>query len=517
MNAVNSTTNFAPRDWQHKFMQQAVKLALRGVNDFLLSATPGSGKTLAGLYLLHQLMALKNVAIQKAIIVCPSTELLDQWVKKSATFGLNFMTSNNRKFDLSTGSLLDDVHGFATTYAYLAAGNNADSVADYLKRHGVTMAIADEIHHAGIDSRGENHPAWGQAVAYALDSCRFRLALSGTPFRKEGNIPFVSYEVDLDGVEKASPDYSYTYKQALSDGVCRTVSFEKVDGTISWSTGGKQFKEDLSVDFTQIKIGGGFKGKKDELKSKQWAAARRVDGAYWHTMFTKANDRLKSIRQRGGYHARAGGLVICANKKEADEKAQSIKEITGVYPEVVYGELNDASERIDRFREGSAPWLVSVLMISEGVDIPRLRVGVYMSDRLNAELFFRQIVGRFVRIEDQQNGMNEEGAAVFIPDIPQLRQYALEIEKERDDISSAAKAHLKLTSPAMVRKINDDDGAVESSAEMTGAIHSGHDFSQETIDRVENIRHLLPASYRHRHPAEIALAIQVTKLIGGGV
>ena len=35
-------------------------------------------------------------------------------------------------------------------------------------------------------------------------------------------------------------------------------------------------------------------------------------------------------------------------------------------------------------------------MVSEGVDVPRLRVGVYATTA-RTELFFRQVVGRFVR------------------------------------------------------------------------------------------------------------------------
>ena len=49
-----------------------------------------------------------------------------------------------------------------------------------------------------------------------------------------------------------------------------------------------------------------------------------------------------------------------------------------------------------RFAAGPTPWLVAVRMVSEGVDIPRLRVGVYATTT-TTELFFRQAVGRFVR------------------------------------------------------------------------------------------------------------------------
>ena len=49
-----------------------------------------------------------------------------------------------------------------------------------------------------------------------------------------------------------------------------------------------------------------------------------------------------------------------------------------------------------RSRPRREPWIVAVNMVSEGVDIPRLRVGVYAT-AAKTPLIFRQIVGRFVR------------------------------------------------------------------------------------------------------------------------
>jgi superfamily II DNA or RNA helicase len=66
-------------------------------------------------------------------------------------------------------------------------------------------------------------------------------------------------------------------------------------------------------------------------------------------------------------------------------------------------------------------------MVSEGVDIPRLRVGVYASTVVT-ELFFRQAVGRFVR---WTRGLASQKAYVYLPDDPRLRQHAFQIAEAR--------------------------------------------------------------------------------------
>jgi type I site-specific restriction endonuclease len=67
-------------------------------------------------------------------------------------------------------------------------------------------------------------------------------------------------------------------------------------------------------------------------------------------------------------------------------------------------------------------------MVSEGVDIPRLRVGVYATT-VQSELFFRQAIGRFVRLIPS---IEEQSAALFIPADSRLMHHALAIKEERE-------------------------------------------------------------------------------------
>ena len=86
-----------------------------------------------------------------------------------------------------------------------------------------------------------------------------------------------------------------------------------------------------------------------------------------------------------------------------------------------------ASQRIARFAHGTSLWLVAVRMVSEGVDVPRLRVGVYATTT-TTELFFRQAVGRFVRATP---GPADQRAVVYLPDDPRLRAFAGRVQEQR--------------------------------------------------------------------------------------
>ena len=95
---------------------------------------------------------------------------------------------------------------------------------------------------------------------------------------------------------------------------------------------------------------------------------------------------------------------------------------------VVLSDDKAASKKISSFADSGDRWMVAVRMVSEGVDIPRLAVGVYATS-VSTALFFAQAVGRFVRA--RQRG---ETASVFLPSVPVLLSYAAELEAERDHI-----------------------------------------------------------------------------------
>jgi superfamily II DNA or RNA helicase len=268
-----------------------------------------------------------------------------------------------------------------------------------------TLLIADEPHHMGEQA------AWGRSTREAFASARFRLLLSGTPFRSDNTpIPWVAY--DEDGVSRA--DYAYGYTDALLERVCRPVTFHTYDGEMEWMSDGRRRRADFGVVLPPAEA------------ARRLRTALDPDGDWVGHVLRDAHAQL--VELRAGDHPDAGGLVIAADKEHAERLADRLARITGDRPDVVTSDAPDASARIARFAAGSGAWLVSVLMVSEGVDVPRLRVGVYATGA-RTELFFRQVIGRFIR---RTPTPKDQMSHVFLPSDPTLKRLAVEIEEERN-------------------------------------------------------------------------------------
>ncbi len=125
-------------------------------------------------------------------------------------------------------------------------------------------------------------------------------------------------------------------------------------------------------------------------------------------------------------HPDAGGLVIAADSDHARRIARLLREATGRAPVVVLHAEAGAARKLAAFTHSRDPWIVAVNMVSEGVDIPRLRVGVYAT-AAKTPLVFRQIVGRFVRTLP---GQAVEPSWLYIPADPVLRDHAASVEDE---------------------------------------------------------------------------------------
>ena len=302
----------------------------------------------------------------RVAVVAPTTHICRQWAADAARYGIELEPNRPN----AEGPEPRDRHGVAVTYATVAAGPGV-----HRRRCGErpTLVIADEPHHMG------EHAAWGRSTVAAFGGARFRLLLSGTPFRSDNTpIPWVTY--DEDGVSRA--DYAYSYTDALLDGVCRPVTFQPYDGDMEWIATAASARADFGVVLPAAE------------SARRLRTALDPDGDWIAAVLRDANTRLEALRAAD--HPEAGGLVVAVDKEHAERLADRLARITGERPPVVTSDAVDASARIARFAAGTAPWLVSVLMVSEGVDIPRLRVGVYAT-AARTELFFRQVVGRFIR------------------------------------------------------------------------------------------------------------------------
>jgi len=366
--------------------------------DFLAVATPGAGKTTFALRIAAELLA--SGAVQAVTVVAPTEHLKSQWALAAGHVGIML----DPGFKNSMGMTSPDFQGVAVTYAGVAAHPLLHRARTERRR---TLVILDEIHHAA-DAR-----SWGEALREAFEPATRRLSLTGTPFRSDTNpIPFVRYERGPDGITRSASDHSYGYGDGLRDAVVRPVLFLAYSGTATWRTrAGAEITATLGEPLT------------NEQTAQAWHTALDPQGEWMPAVLTAADRRLTQVR-RG--MPDAGGMVIASDHKSAKAYADLLATISGARPVVVLSDDPGASKKIARFESSADRWLVAVRMVSEGVDIPRLAVGVYATS-VQTPLFFAQAVGRFVR-----NRCPGETASMFIPSVPALMVLAAEMEAERD-------------------------------------------------------------------------------------
>jgi superfamily II DNA or RNA helicase len=395
--AAASAPQTAPlRAWQRSALVSYLRSNPR---DFLAVATPGAGKTTFALRIAAEL--LSTGAVQALAIVAPTEHLKTQWALAAARVGLAL----DPTFKNAAGVSSADFRGVVLTYAQVAA-HPALHRARTLRRR--TLVILDEVHHGG------DALSWGDAVREAFEPAARRLCLTGTPFRSDTNpIPFVRYEKGADGITRSAADHSYGYADALRDGVVRPVLFLAYSGTATWRTrAGEEVSATLGEPLTV------------EQTAAAWRTALDPHGDWMPAVLAAADRRLSQVRAGG--MPDAGAMVIASDHKNAKLYAELLAGITGRAPVVVLSDDPAASKKIAGFDASDEPWLVAVRMVSEGVDIPRLAVGVYATS-VQTPLFFAQAVGRFVRARKPG-----ETASVFLPSVPALLALAAEVEKERD-------------------------------------------------------------------------------------
>ncbi|HYC81024.1 MAG TPA: DEAD/DEAH box helicase family protein, partial [Solirubrobacterales bacterium] len=380
------------RSWQEK-ATEAVR-AHSGTS-FLASATPAAGKTTFGLHIAHRMLAAGFVS--RVVVAGPTTHICRQWATDAGRYGIDLEPNRPN----SDGPESADFHGVAVTYQTIAAGPDTHRRAAARRP---TLLIADEPHHMG------DQAAWGLRTRRAFDGARFRLLLSGTPFRSDNSaIPWVSY--DEEGLSRA--DYAYGYPQALRDRVCRPITFLPYDGEMEWISDGRLRSADFDLVLPAAEA------------ARRLRTALSPEGDWMGEVLRDGDARLSEVRADG--HPDAGGLVIASDQDHARAIATRLGSIAGEQPELVMSDEPGASRRIAEFAASDRRWLVSVLMVSEGVDIPRLRVGVYAT-AARTELFFRQVVGRFIRATP---GPRHQMSYLLMPADSRLKALAREIELER--------------------------------------------------------------------------------------
>jgi superfamily II DNA or RNA helicase len=366
--------------------------------DFLAAATPGAGKTTFALRLAAELLARKT--IDRITVVAPTEHLKRQWADAAHRAGIRL----DPGFKNSHGRQARHYHGVAVSYAQVAT---RPALHRALTEGARTLVILDEVHHGG------DALSWGDAIREAFEPAARRLSLTGTPFRSDTSpIPFVTYYPDENGIRTSRADYSYGYGRALKDGVVRPVMFMAYAGKVRWRT--------RTGDEMEASLG---EGDTKDVTAQAWRTALDPEGEWMPAVLRSADRRLSEVRHS---IPDAGGLVIATDHFAARAYAAILQEITGKTPTVVLSDEKAASDRIAAFSKSEDRWIVAVRMVSEGVDIPRLGVGVYATSA-STPLYFAQAVGRFVRT--RRRG---ETASIFVPSVPALIALANAMELERD-------------------------------------------------------------------------------------
>ncbi|GAA2841176.1 DEAD/DEAH box helicase [Crossiella cryophila] len=446
------------RAWQRRAL---TKYLAAKPQDFLAVATPGAGKTTFGLRVALELLADRTV--ESVTIVTPTEHLKHQWAQAASEVGIAI----DPNFRNTTGVTSRDYRGVAVTYAQIAAHPTLHRVRTENRK---TLVILDEIHHGG-DAK-----SWGDAVREAFTPAVRRLSLTGTPFRSDDSqIPFITYERGGDGFERSRADHSYGYADALRDGVVRPVIFLAYSGEAHWrNNAGEEFSARLGEPLTQ------------EQTARAWRTALDPAGE-WMPAVLKAADRR--LTQKRAEVPDAGGLVIATDHVTAKAYANILHQVTGTEPTIVLSDDPKASGRISQFSQTTDRWLVAVRMVSEGVDVPRLAVGVYATSA-STPLFFAQAIGRFVRA--RRAG---ETASVFLPSVPVLLGLASELEAQRDHVLGKPHREKDGWDDELLQQANqqqDELGedekaftALSASAELDQVIYDGSSFGTAALAGTE--------------------------------
>jgi superfamily II DNA or RNA helicase len=441
------------RHWQHRAFDSWL---LRQDTDFLLVATPGAGKTLLALCLALHL--LRQGRVRRIVIVCPTEHLRRQWANAAHSLGLAL----DPRFSNSDGlEVAADYSGIVVTYQQVMF---APSLFRKQCEDTPTFVIFDEVHHAG------DNLAWGAALREGCQAAVERLALSGTPFRSDNcPIPFITYH---EGRSRA--DFAYSYAEALADGVCSPIYFPTLNGRARFLSHDGSFVDCWLLDDLPRAHAG------ERLRTVLDAR-----GAWMTSVLRAADEELTRVRAAG--HAEAGGLVVAIDQEHAKQIAQQLRRLTGTEPLLAISEDSDASNKINRFARGDTRFLVCVRMVSEGVDIPRLRVGVYATN-IKSELFLRQFAGRFVR--------GRQSATMYIPAVEPITAFARQIKEERDHVLAQA-IHLPDLSAQHAQSGQGGDEPVSPASTFTplgstslehDTIYNGESFTVEELKHAKRLQ-----------------------------
>lgn len=408
------------RPWQNEVLVKSINWLLQEKKDrhFLINAAPGSGKTIAACAIAQALLEKRE--IERVVVIAPRREVVNQWAK-------DFKLVTGRYMSRVTGGD-GDVDNLGTDIcATWAACQGLLDALQGVCRARKTLVICDEHHHAAVEA------AWGSSANSAFTDSKYVLVLTGTPIRSDGaDSIWLAYDNAGAISHPEEGTYTLNYGKAVDLGFCRPTTFHRHEGRFridldhgeSIQVTGKE-SDPLPKKLARIE------GLQRALKfyrlacTPQYQADKETPlvNGYQGTMVEWGCNKLDQLRDR---MPNAGGLVICSSIEMAEYMAKLIEIIDGEIPTVVHSLITNPESKIEAFRNTNKRWLVSVAMVSEGVDIKRLRVLIYLPNAMT-ELAFRQAVGRVVRTAGPED---DTRAYVVMPSMDTFEHFARKIERE---------------------------------------------------------------------------------------
>lgn len=408
------------RNWQGEALAKALNWLVEKRSDrhFLINAAPGAGKTICASVIAKRLIELDE--IDRIIVIAPRAEVVKQW-------GEEFKFVTGRHMTKVTGAD-GDVSDFGLDLC--ATWQAIESLRDAFQavcKLGKTLVICDEHHHAAVKA------AWGEKAGDAFADAKFVLVLTGTPIRSDGQ-ETVWFAFDDEGRIDHPEEGTYTlgYGEAVELNYCRPITFHRHEGRFSVKLSDS---EDVAVSGTNateldpsLKRVKGLQQALDYYRlvctPKYLPDSDAPDqNSYQATMLDWGISKLDDLRET---IPTAGGLVIAPSIGVAEYMAELLEILDGEKPVLVHSQMPNAESRIAAFKNSNKRWLVSVAMISEGVDIKRLRLLIYLP-HAKTELAFRQAMGRVVRTLGPDDYSR---AYVVMPTLAILEEYARRVERE---------------------------------------------------------------------------------------
>lgn len=407
------------REWQATAIEKCLNwFGSENEKLFLINAAPGAGKTICASVIAKQL--LDSNKINRIIVIAPRSEVVKQWGEE-----FEFVTGRHMSKVTAADGDIDDF-GLDVCATWSAIDGLQDAFQLVCKNND-TLVICDEHHHAAVEA------TWGKSADSAFKDAKFGLILSGTPVRADGEEPiWFAYDKAgrIDHPERGT--FSLSYGEAVDLNYCRPISFHRHEGKFNVKLEGGDF---VSVS-GEKGLNWGKLQKLDALQNsldfyKLACTPKYIDenskipdlNSYQSTMLSWGIQKLEDVRNS---MPNAGGLVIAPNIEVAEYMAALLEELDGEKPTLVHSKQSNPEARIASFKNTDKKWLVSVSMVSEGVDIKRLRVLVFLPIA-QTELFFRQAMGRVVRT---MGDFDYTRAYVVMPAHKVFEQYARRVERE---------------------------------------------------------------------------------------